>query len=267
MKSWPLRGLKKRGASRGGGQPTAEGSVELCGEPSRSRLGIALSRLGLRQEALAEFRRAPYKELLQSEAALLGKIRWAAATSSAPMMPFRWPDDDANEKLLRSERGDFLRQAYPSRYYEEVQVATEAYSWDARIFHALVREESNFNPKIVSWAGARGLSQLMPRTAQRVAAWLNLTYSKARLFEPAYNLAIGSRYFHFLMERYNNNPFLAMAGYNAGEGNVGKWRRRFGDRPTDEWVELIPIRQTRHYVKRVLHLADLPPALRSGLRA
>ena len=130
-------------------------------------------------------------------------------------------------------------------------MATEAYSWDARIFHALVREESNFNPKIVSWAGARGLSQLMPRTAQRVAAWLNLTYSKARLFEPAYNLAIGSRYFHFLMERYNNNPFLAMAGYNAGEGNVGKWRRRFGDRPTDEWVELIPIRQTRHYVKRV----------------
>ena len=91
----------------------------------------------------------------------------------------------------------------------------------------------------------------MPRTAQRVAAWLNYTYSKARLFEPAYNLAIGSRYFHFLMERYNNNPFLAMAGYNAGEGNVGKWRRRFGDRPSDEWVELIPIRQTRHYVKRV----------------
>ena len=213
--------------------------------------GVALSRLGLRQEALAEFRRIDQSDLLPEEAAYLGVVRWAAGdVVGAHDYLRRYLQSNPPEKI-GPFRAALLRQAYPQRFFEEVKAATVDYDWDPRIFHALVREESNFNPKIVSWAGARGLSQLMPRTAKQVAGWVKVPYSKARLFEPAYNLQIGSRYFHFLMERYANNPFMSMAGYNAGEGNVGKWRKRFGDLPTDEWVELIPIRQTRHYVKRV----------------
>jgi len=213
--------------------------------------GIALSRLGLRQEALAEFARLDAENLLPSEAAFLSKIRWGAGDIIGAHDALRRYLQSHPPEQIGPFRADLLRQAYPQRYFKEVKAATVDYDWDPRIFHALVREESNFNPKIVSWAGARGLSQLMPRTARQVAQWMKLPYSKTRLFEPEYNLKIGSRYFEFLMDRYGNNPFLAMAGYNAGEGNVGKWRKRFGDLPTDEWVELIPIRQTRHYVKRV----------------
>jgi soluble lytic murein transglycosylase len=220
-------------------------------EDQRTLNGIALSRLGLRQEALAEFRRINQENLLAEEATYLAVVRWAVGDVLGSHDYLRTYLQSHPPEQIGAFRGEILRQAYPQRFFPEVKAATVDYDWDPRIFHALVREESNFNPKIVSWAGARGLSQLMPRTAKQVAGWVKVPYSKARLFEPAYNLRIGSRYFHFLMERYKNNPFMSMAGYNAGEGNVGKWRKRFGDLPTDEWVEMIPIRQTRHYVKRV----------------
>jgi soluble lytic murein transglycosylase len=224
--------------------------AEIADSP-QTQNGIALSRLGLRQEALAEFGRLDRNTLTPEEAAYLCKIRWNAGDVVGAHDTLRRYLQSHPPEEIGAFRGALLRQAYPQRFFSEVKAATVDYAWDPRIFHALVREESNFNPKIVSWAGARGLSQLMPRTAKQVAGWVKVPYVKARLFEPAYNLKIGSRYFHFLMERYANNPFVSMAGYNAGEGNVGKWRKRFGDLPTDEWVEMIPIRQTRHYVKRV----------------
>jgi soluble lytic murein transglycosylase len=224
--------------------------AEFADNPHTQK-GLALSRLGLRKEALAEFSRLAGDELLPTEAAYLCKIRWAAGDVVGAHDTLRRYLQAHPPEQIGAFRNELLRQAYPQRFFEEVRAATVDYEWDARIFHALVREESNFNPKIVSWAGARGLSQLMPGTAKQVAQWLKIPYSRARLFEPAYNLQIGSRYFQFLMDRYANNPFMSMAGYNAGEGNVGKWQKRFGDVPTDEWVELIPIRQTRHYVKRV----------------
>ena len=137
------------------------------------------------------------------------------------------------------------------RYEQEVQTACSDYPWDYRLFHALVREESNFNRDIVSHAGARGLSQLMPATARSVARWLGTTVSDKGMFVPETNLRIGGRYLHFLMDRYGGDPFISLAGYNAGEGNVDKWLRERGNRPVDEFVESIPFRETRHYVKRV----------------
>ena len=90
----------------------------------------------------------------------------------------------------------------------------------------------------------------MPATARQVAGWLGVSITMDDLFVPEKNLPIGVRYFWFLLERYEGNPALAMAGYNAGEGNVGRWLDE-GNRPTDEFVEAIPFRQTRDYVKRV----------------
>jgi soluble lytic murein transglycosylase len=213
---------------------------------------VALTRLGLFTEAITELSTLGRDELLPSEALYVERLRRAAGDEIASHDFLRkylqsTPPEDLGEIQLA-----FLSAAYPNRYWSEIIEATTDYDWNARVFHSLVREESNFNPRIVSWAGARGLSQLMPRTAQSVAGWLNLPYSRARLFEPSYNLAVGSKYIDHLMGRYGNNPFLALAGYNAGEGNVGRWLRRFGDIPTDEMMESIPIRQTRHYVKRVM---------------
>ena len=145
-----------------------------------------------------------------------------------------------------------LRYAYPTLYWDLVQEAAAGYAYDPRVFHGLVREESSFNPEIVSWAGARGLSQLMPATAREVARKMGTTVTMDQLFDPKTNLTIGACYFDTLSRQWNGNLFLAVASYNAGPGNVQKWLATAGDRPTDEFVERIPIRETRHYVKRVL---------------
>ena len=148
-------------------------------------------------------------------------------------------------------QGQFFAQIYPNSHWETLQEVGKDHQYDLRIFHSLVREESSFNPQIVSWAGAKGLSQLMPPTADRVASWLNISVNSKNIFDPKINLSIGSRYLDYLRGYFNGNMFLAVAGYNAGEGNVGKWLKSKGNLPTDAFIESIPFRETRHYVKRV----------------
>src|SRR5262249_50826128 len=118
---------------------------------------------------------------------------------------------------------------------------------------ALMREESALDPRALSWAGALGLCQLMPATAAEVAAQLNLPRpSTAALLEPELNLRLGARYLSDLVYRAQGVKQYALAGYNAGEGSVRRWRRDFGDADLDAWVENIPVQETRGYVKRVL---------------
>jgi len=147
-------------------------------------------------------------------------------------------------------------QSHPNQYWDllsgHAKNYPDDYPYDVRIFHALVREESSFNKDIVSWAGAKGLSQLMPATAKRVAEWVGVSVNSTTIFDPSTNLRIGSRYLGYLHGYFNGNPYLAVAAYNAGEGNVGKWLKAKGNLPTDMFVESIPFRETRHYVKRVL---------------
>ena len=92
----------------------------------------------------------------------------------------------------------------------------------------------------------------MPATARQVGGWLGMSVSKETSFDPYSNLRIGTRYMEYLQDRFEGNMFLAVAGYNAGEGNVEKWLRERGNKPTDEYIEDIPYRETRGYVKRVL---------------
>lgn len=145
---------------------------------------------------------------------------------------------------------------FPNHYWDLLSAHQsnhpDDYPYDVRIFHSLVREESSFNKDIVSWAGAKGLSQLMPATASRVGEWVGITVNNSVIFDPSSNLRIGSKYLGYLHGYFNNNSFLAVAAYNAGEGNVGKWLNNKGNLPTDMFVESIPFRETRHYVKRVL---------------
>jgi soluble lytic murein transglycosylase len=120
------------------------------------------------------------------------------------------------------------------------------------VFHALVREESNFNPKIKSHAGACGLSQLMPGTASGSAKRMGIAFSSADIWKPETNLKIGAWYLDTLHTRYKGNSAVALAGYNAGEGNADRWLAANPNWPTDAWVESITFRETRFYVKRVL---------------
>jgi len=129
---------------------------------------------------------------------------------------------------------------------------------DPAVIYAIARQESGFNPKALSSAGARGLMQLMPATAKRTAERFKVGFDLKRLVEdPAYNATIGSAHLGELMEDWGGSHILAFASYNAGGGNVMKWIKAYGDPrkpqvdPID-WIERIPFGETRNYVQRVI---------------
>jgi soluble lytic murein transglycosylase len=132
---------------------------------------------------------------------------------------------------------------------------------DWTMVHAIIRQESQFAQNAISHAGARGLMQLMPGTAREQAGKLGMSYMSANLIQsPSYNVQLGNGYFARMMDYYGGAYPLAIAAYNAGPGNVNKWLRRNGDPRTGiigwvEWIERIPIYETKNYVQRVIENA------------
>ena len=123
---------------------------------------------------------------------------------------------------------------------------------------ALIRQESEFDPRAGSRVGAQGLMQLMPSTARLEARVLGVAYRRNWLTSrPEYNLLLGRHHLARIMQNFGGSYALAFAAYNAGAGNVRKWLREYGDMRTGspdpvEWVELIPFTETRNYVQKVL---------------
>ncbi len=129
---------------------------------------------------------------------------------------------------------------------------------DPSLAYAIIRQESGFDPGVVSPAGARGLMQLMPATAREVAGKLGLSSSDAKLTsDPLFNMRLGTTYLAQMIENQNGSFVRAIASYNAGPGRVRQWVEAMGD-PHDpnvdivDWIEEIPFSETRNYVQRVL---------------
>ena len=143
----------------------------------------------------------------------------------------------------------YVRQAYPT-----LASAPAGRLWS--LTHGITRQESSFDRSAVSYAGARGMMQLMPGTAREQAGKMGYGYDYSRLTsDPAYNVMLGSAYFARLLNTWDGNVPLAVASYNAGAGNVRKWVRANGDpRQTDvlRWIERIPFTETKGYVQRVI---------------
>lgn len=155
------------------------------------------------------------------------------------------------------QRGFPLDQhAYPLAAIPDFQPVGDEV--EPAMVYAIARQESAFNPKAVSSAGARGLMQLMPATAKRTAQRFGVGFDLKRLVEdPSYNAKIGSAHLGELMEDWKGSYILAFASYNAGGGNVKKWIDTYGDprKPQVDmidWVERIPFYETRNYVQRVM---------------
>ena len=102
---------------------------------------------------------------------------------------------------------------------------------DPRFIHAVIKQESRYNPKAVSHVGAQGLMQMMPATAKR--------FGLKDPFDPAANVEAGTKYLKFLLKRFNGDVSLALAGYNAGEGSV------------DKYNGVPPYGETQNYVKKI----------------
>jgi len=109
--------------------------------------------------------------------------------------------------------------------------AGERQGVDPRFIHAVIKQESRYNPKAVSGVGAQGLMQMMPATAKR--------FGLKDPFDPAANVEAGTKYLKFLLKKFNGDVSLALAGYNAGEGSVDKYKG------------VPPYGETQNYVKKI----------------
>jgi len=123
---------------------------------------------------------------------------------------------------------------------------------------ALTRQESGFNAAAVSSSGALGLMQLLPTTAREVAGKLSLPFVEDKLTsDPAYNVTLGSQYLAQMLKRFGGSYELALAAYNAGPNRIPRWLDAMGDPRNGkvdmvDWIEMIPLRETRNYVQRIM---------------
>jgi soluble lytic murein transglycosylase len=143
------------------------------------------------------------------------------------------------------------RVRYPRAYWDLFQPASTRLALDPYLVLALARQESLFNPKATSSSNARGLMQLIPSTAKKMATEHGMDTERIRLYDPSVNVELGTTYLKNLFEMFNGNAFHAVAAYNAGENAVSKWIAKFHG-ADDEWVENIEYKETRDYVKKVI---------------
>jgi soluble lytic murein transglycosylase len=129
---------------------------------------------------------------------------------------------------------------------------------EAAVAYSIARQESHFNQKVVSSAHAMGLMQVTPAAGIDTAARFKVTYNRDRLLkDPVYNMQLGAAELSNLFTGYKGSYILTFAGYNAGRGRVKQWIEAYGD-PRDpkvdpvDWVERIPLSETRNYVMRIM---------------
>jgi soluble lytic murein transglycosylase-like protein len=146
----------------------------------------------------------------------------------------------------------FLKMYYPRKYEEAIVKYAKQNNLDPYLIMGLIHQESTFNPTARSPVGAVGLMQLMPPTAKELARRL---HSSANVDNPEVNIRLGSFYFRQLVDMFGGVAQLAVASYNAGMGNVMRWRRAAPKKPLDEFIESVPFPETRNYVKRVTMLS------------
>ncbi len=156
-----------------------------------------------------------------------------------------------------TQRGMALDEtAFPTFGIPEYQPLGK--SADLAVVYAIARQESEFEQRSLSTAGAKGLMQMMPATAKRTAAHVGVGYTDARLAsDPAFNAQLGAAHLGELLDEQGGSYILTFAAYNAGGKNVKDWIDAYGDPrkpgvdPVD-WIERIPFSETRNYVQRVM---------------
>lgn len=209
--------------------------------------------------ALPGMRRA--YELLFLDRIVDARKEWLLATARfdprqlqlASVLAHHWGWHD--RAILTSAQGaefDDLDLRFPTVYRDQVEAAARKYGLDPAWVYGIMRQESAFMHDARSNKGATGLMQLMPATASLTARLLKSPMkSNHELLDIDRNIDLGSAYLKQMADQHGGNIVLASAAYNAGPQRVKQWRPR-ADMPADMWIELMPYKETREYVKRVL---------------
>jgi soluble lytic murein transglycosylase len=227
---------------------------------------LALRGIAFDQSAEQELRaandRSPATGLLYaiSEAAAAARrypVSIIAARQLLPRLDARQYDDVPQE---------IWRIVYPWPYRTQIEREATRNKLDPMLVAGLIRQESAFAADAISVSDALGLMQVWPPTGTRLARTLKLGYSRTRLFDPDYNLRLGAYYLSSLLNMFGK-PEYAVAAYNAGENRVVEWTAGQNYEELPEFVESIPITQTRDYVQIVLRNAGLYRRIYSAPRA
>ncbi|AFZ02746.1 transglycosylase SLT domain-containing protein [Calothrix sp. PCC 6303] len=161
------------------------------------------------------------------------------------------PEEEAEYREF-SKKIAYWQARYPFPYVDEVEKNAQKYKVNPLLVTALIRQESRFETKAKSTAGATGLMQVMPATAKWIAPQIKQDMKNINLEKPEDNIMLGTWYLGHTHDQYQGNSLLAIASYNAGPGNVSKWLTTIPKDDPDDFVENIPFDETKNYVRQVL---------------
>ncbi|MEH6577894.1 MAG: transglycosylase SLT domain-containing protein [Amphritea sp.] len=155
--------------------------------------------------------------------------------------------------VAKSKYWDAIALRFPMPYSPLFAEKAKQFKIDTNWARAVARQESAFQATARSHVGARGLMQLMPKTAQDTARKNKVEYRReSQLYSPATNITLGTAYLAEMKKKFKGNQVYATAAYNAGPRRVSRWLKARGELPIDIWIETIPFSETRKYVKNVV---------------
>ena len=179
--------------------------------------------------------------------------------AAAAVLASRWGwHDRAIAAAAAARRYDDLALRFPLLHREQVMQVARRFRLDPALIYGIMRQESAFMQDARSSVGALGLMQLMPATGRATARLLRMPRpSAASLLRPEVNIRLGSAYYRRMLDRFRDQPALAAAAYNAGPHRVDRWLPRDRAMDADRWIDSVPLRETRRYVRGVLAYATV----------
>ena len=224
-------------------------------EPALERARL-LSDLGLDDLALSEAELVKAKvqprSLLALEAVVLA--RRGERRKSVLMIRDAFPA--LGGSFQASVPDEARRLYYPVDYQDPIRTWAAQNRLPVHLVNGIIRQESAFDPTAQSWAGARGLMQLMPATARELAVKNGLSYSHDMLADPELNVRLGTTYFRQVYSMFGENLELALAGYNGGPYRIKRLWQESGGGELDRFLETLGLEESKIYVKRILVLSD-----------
>ena len=247
--------------------PTARKTAPKPSENTEAllRRGSALHALGLSEDAAAELRTGDYRKpdghwiglQLAEQHAERGRYHLGLRMMKRYGFGYlRMPFD--------SMPREFWRRLFPMPFEERLRARAKPHKLDPYLVAALIRQESEFNPRATSYAGARGLMQIMPATGKRLARRLGIKgFSTGHLYRADTSLRLGTFHFRKVHDQFERRIEYTLAAYNAGERRVEEWLTWEDFSDAEEFAETIPFAQTRGYVQAVFRNAEVYRSLYS----
>lgn len=175
-------------------------------------------------------------------------------------------DSDLREML------PVFKKLYPFYYVDEIDSLARRFELPVPLIYSVIKKESAFEPRAISYANAYGLMQLIPTTASQIAPELGMQFiTTDQLFVPRINLKMGSYYLRSLLRRYQGNLVMALAAYNAGPHRVDRWKKIYPVGDDDLFMENLAFEQTRVYVRtclkyywiyrQIINPGEIPPEI------